>query len=998
MIPLVTRSCYSFMRGTSQPQTLCKTARQLGYRQLALTDTDNLYGMWTFLTACRKESIIPIIGAEVTEPNSRKRVTCLVENEIGFRNLCQLLSRRHCDDDFQLTKALEELAVGLVVPVTDEQLLVHLHGLGILVAAALCRRPTEEGRRLRRVARQFEVPAVAVPDSYFSTPGEYDLHRVLRAIDGNTSLSRLAKDQVDHPEAWLASPAEYKSRFSIWPEVIENSHILAKRLSFTGPQWGIVLPPYGGPGDKSPVDLLRQAAYEGAQCRYGIPLTTAVVDRLEHELVTIERMGFSSYFLVVRDIVRPVGIGSGPLICGRGSGAASLVAYCLGITNVCPMKHNLYFERFLNPGRTDPPDIDIDFAWDERDDILAGVLDKFGDHAAMVSSHILFQPRMAIRETAKVFGLADGEIGRITKRLSHFRHGLGKGDDWLSHLHSMPEMGQLDLPDPWLEILDFSRRMIGFPRYLSVHPGGVIITPRPVAEYVPVQYAPKGVPIIHWDKDSAEEAGLVKIDLLGNRSLGVIRDALANGRKNGVYIDTDHWEPEDDQATQATISRGGTMGCFYIESPAMRLLQQKARDASFEQVVLQSSIIRPAANNWIREYVRRLHGGSWPPLHPVVEEVLSETYGIMVYQEDVSRVAVALAGFSHVEADELRKVMAKKHRHRIMGDYRQRFAKGARSRGASEEVIERLWQMMQSFSGYSFCKPHSASYARVSFQAGYLKTHLPAEFMAAVLSNQGGFYSTFAYVSEARRLGLVLLHPNVNKSELRWQGRRKELQVGLMAVRGLSRKTMQQIVEKRRQAMFASVADFLERVNPPEDELRQLVMAGGLDSIAAHQDRSLILWEAARRQKDRNGKIKGSLFRAGSIVLPTLPKTPKRQKLRREFQALEFLCTCHPLSQLQDRLENSGRIMACNLFQNVGRMVRLAGWLITGKTVGTKHGETMQFLTFEDESGVAETVFFPTAYRRFSSLLESGRPYILHGRVEEEFGVVTLNVEYAGRL
>ncbi len=487
-------------------------------------------------------------------------------------------------------------------------------------------------------------------------------------------------------------------------------------------------------------------------------------------------MGYSAYFLVVRDIVHRKGEDGRRhkrRICGRGSGAASLVAYCLDITNVCPIRYNLYFERFLNPGRRDPPDIDIDFAWDERDEVLADVLGDYGGQAAMVCNHIRFQPRMAIRETAKVFGLPEGEIARLTRRLPWLSRGDGEGLQ--QRLQGLPSLADQDFSEPWPTILRLATRLIGLPRHLSVHSGGVIITPGPITDYVPIEYAAKEVPIrvpiIQWDKDGAEEAGLVKIDILGNRSLGVIRDCIAAVRQDGAPLTESGWNPEDDPPTREAIARGRTMGCFYIESPAMRLLEQKAGSGDFEQLVIQSSIIRPAANEFVREYVRRLHGGSWQPLHPAVGDILDETYGLMVYQEDVSRVAVALAGFSHADADGLRKVMAKKDKALQLRDYKQRFWDGCRRRGVDEADIDRVWRMMLSFDGYSFCKPHSASYARVSFQAAYLKRHHPAEFMAAVISNQGGYYSTFAYVSEAKRLGLAILPPDVNASDCRWQGR-----------------------------------------------------------------------------------------------------------------------------------------------------------------------------------------------------------------------------------
>ena len=744
MFPLRLRSSYSLLQATASPAALCRLARQYGYSGLALTDRDNLYGLWPFLRACRREGLRPVVGAEISTAGGNRFVTCLVQTSVGYAHLCNLLTMRHAAG-FDLIPELARHGEGLLLLADDLQVLEELRARGLRPVVDLGPQPTERGSRLRQWAKENGLPAVATPASRLAGEDELELYRLLRAVALNTSLSRLEKlESCQHIHS-LARPEDYRRRFEIWPEVVAASEELAAGCLFSGPEFGTVMPPWHGDGKEDPAVVLRQKAYQGACRRYGDDLSETVVERLEHELKVIETMGFSSYFLVVRDIVQrkgPDGRRRKRRICGRGSGAASLVAYSLEITNVCPLKYNLYFERFLNPGRTDPPDIDIDFAWDERDQVLDDVLRDFQGHAAMVSNHISFQPRMAIRETAKVFGLPDYEISRMTKRLPWVYRQAEEGLQ--EQLEGIPSLADQDFSAPWPEILRLAARLIGIPRYLSVHPGGVVITPGPISDYVPVEYAAKGVPIIQWEKDGTEEAGLVKIDILGNRSLGVIRDCVAAVRQRGVVLDEIGWNPEDDALTKNAVARGTTMGCFYIESPAMRLLQEKAGSGDFEQLVIQSSIIRPAANEFVREYVRRLHGGAWQPLHPAVGDILDDTFGLMVYQEVVSRVAVALAGFSHAQADGLRKVMSKKDKELQLCDYRNRFYAGCRQRKVEDADIDRVWRMMLSFDGYSFCKPHSASYARVSFQAAYLKHHHPAEFMAAVISNQGGYYSTFA--------------------------------------------------------------------------------------------------------------------------------------------------------------------------------------------------------------------------------------------------------------
>jgi error-prone DNA polymerase len=995
MIPLTVRSSYSLMWGTAYVKQVCLAAKRLGYDRLALTDTDNLYGLWPFLRTCRQEGLTPMVGAEVTDPMRKQRAVCLVEDEGGYRNLCRLLTRRHMDTEFDLQAVLPNYATGLVVLTQSADLLRTWHAAGVTVAAALPRKPPAPSHALCRTARHLGIPLAATPGSFFLQPQDAAVHRLLRAIDRNTCLSRLAADDLAPADAWLAPPAEYGRRFAILPEAVRATHEIAERLAFSGPQFGIVMPPFKNEAARNPARRLRRAAYAGARRRYGQELSEAVVERLEHELRSITDMGFAAYFLIVRDIVR-----RSPRTCGRGSGAASLVAYCLAITNVCPLKHNLYFERFLNPGRTDPPDIDVDFAWDERDDVLHSVLEQHRGHAAMVANHVLFQPRMAIREVAKVYGLTDAEIGRVAKRLPRFWHAGESESELLDGLQKRPESKALEFPPPWPEILAYAQRIIGTPRYLSVHPGGVVLTPRPIDEYVPLQRAPKGVPIVQWEKDAVEDAGLVKIDLLGNRSLGVIRDAIGNLRTNGEAFDDFHWEPEDDLPTQQSLAQGRTMGCFYIESPAMRLLQQKSKVGDFEHLVIHSSIIRPAANDFIREYIRRLHGGQWDPIHPLLTEVLNETFGIMVYQEDVSRAAVALAGFSHAEADALRKVMSKKDRQHQLQDFKNRFYAGARTQGVSEDQVAAIWDMMMSFSGYSFCKPHSASYARVSFQAAYLKLHHPAEFMAAVISNQGGFYSTFAYVSEARRLGLTILPPDVNASEIHWTGRDDVVRVGLLSIKGLAAETQQRLVDRRRPGPYHSMRDFLDRVRPAEDEARALIHCGALDGLNSGGNRAALMWQLAGWLKTRSAvsipqtrSLFGVADQTPTDYLPPLPPENEHDRLRREFAVLGFLCDRHPMELYAAARQKLHAVKAADLPRYLGRRVRLAGWLITGKVVTTKHGDPMEFLTFEDETGIVETTFFPQPYHRFCHMLDRARPYLLTGKVEEDWGAITLTVD-----
>ena len=813
---LQVHSHYSLMRGVPGLEALCLAAAQRGFDALALTDTDGLYGAVRFFEVAKSAGLRPILGAEVTTPlampgakmgartgtvapavgapeNGKAapmnptgpRATLLVRDQEGYGNLCRILTRRHLDPRFEVGPALARRSAGLVVVSASLPLLKALRevrpprdlylALGPVGASATGAR---RGGVLKAIAdaRRLGIEPVAVNDVHFLDPGDYERHLLVRAIDGNTTLDRVPADDLAPPSAWLKPTAEMERLVPHCPESLETAARIADECALTTPPWGPhVHPRFADLGGDIPADsyaLLVARCDEGARRRYGT-IAPAVRARLDYELAIVRDKGYADYFLVVQEIVR-----RSPRTCGRGSAAASIISYCLGITHVEPIRHDLYFERFLNRGRVDPPDIDVDFCWDERDDVIDWVFKVFGpEKVAMIANHVTFRARAAVREVAKVHGLPDGEIKRVTDRLAH---------DWSHHtaaeaatnhpLFQGAEMeakrgGLLGRP-PWPAILAAAAAIDGAPRHLSVHCGGVVIAPDGVDAHVPVEMATKGVRVIQWEKDQAEDAGLVKIDLLGNRSLSVIRDACATLAQNGgPDIPYDEFDPIDDAATQALLRDGDTMGVFYVESPSMRQLQQKTRRGDFEHLVIHSSIIRPAANDYIREYVRRLRGGAFEPLHPILGEVMRDTYGIMCYQEDVARVAIRMAGFTDAEADGLRKVISKKWAEKQVDDFRQRFTAGALERGIEAGIIEQVWKMILSFSGYSFCKPHSASYALVSFKSAWLKAHHPAEFLAAVLRNEGGYYSPFAYVSECRRMGIAVRPPDVNESGKSWIGR-----------------------------------------------------------------------------------------------------------------------------------------------------------------------------------------------------------------------------------
>ena len=827
-VHLHVHSYYSMMHGVSSPEDLCNEAKKAGFTHLALTDTNGFYGLINFLEAARDSGIEPIVGAEVK--TSDTSAVILAKTVRGYEILSEVITRRHLDADFSLPHALPDRCPDIVLLSADPELLQCLRNRFECFLEIV---PGPFDRKLLQTAKALGIPPVATNAVHFAHAEDHSLHRMVRAIDLNKTMSTLPPGEIARPGQWLKSSPEMAACFPSCPEAMANAVKIAEGCHTAWDHFRTVFPHYLDRREDH-FALLLSECRKGISWRYG-QTGEAVEYRLSEELALIESKGFVDYFLVVADIVR-----RRPIHCGRGSGAASLVSYLLGITHVDPIRHNLVFSRFLNSERKDLPDIDVDFPWDERDALFEEIIAHYGnERLALVSNHVGFRGRGSVREIAKVYGIPASEIKEVTRRMHFWGH---SGNLW-EYIKTHPKFHNFPLDDPWREIIDLSARLQSLPRNIGTHCGGVVLVPDRISRYVPVQISAKGARIIQWEKDQTEKAGLVKIDLLGNRSLAVIRDTLASVRENtGKDLDYPRFNPLDDPPTQQLLRSGKTMGVFYVESPAMRLLQEKSGVGDFEHLVIHSSIIRPAANRFIREYLLRLHGEPYEPLHPSLKNLLSESYGILVYQEDVVQAAMTLAGFTWGEADRLRKVISKKSREQL-SQYRARFAEGCARNGVSADVVESVWEMFISFSGYSFCKPHSASYALVSFKSAYLKVHHPAEFMAAVLSNGGGFYSTFSYISEARRMGLEVKGPDINESRLPFTGRDKTVRIGLQQLRDIKKSTVDAILKERNErGPFVSLEDFLKRVSITSTDGAVLAKSGALDSISGLLNRPQVLW------------------------------------------------------------------------------------------------------------------------------------------------------------
>jgi len=1001
-VHLNVHSHYSRGWGIGTIEELCQSAKDQGMDRLALTDTNGLYALVFFIQTASEVGIRPIVGSELT--TDEHRAVLLVRNHEGYANLCRIISDRQCHQDFDLIKSLKERREGLIIFSDDSTLLKALKKDSkedLFVEMS----PGYNMSNCYAFSRKTGIPPLATNRVYLITGDQFPLHRILRAVALNSKLSRLRCEDTCREHNFLNAAQSMIDQFPHAPLAIRNTLEVAERCLMSWDFSRIIFPRFEQMTDREAYQSLYRATIEGCRRRYG-ELTPTVKERVEHEMKIIREKNFAHYFLVVADITKRA-----CRSCGRGSAAASIVSYALGITHVDPIKHHLFFERFLNPGRMDPPDIDVDFAWDERDQIIDYVFSRYGNRrAAMVANHNTYGARSAIREVAKVFGLTEAEISHVTSKIGFGWHLKGIWRELADH----PKMRGIEFKKPWDEILRAAVQLEDHLNHLSVHCGGLVIVPDEIRRYCPVEISANGVQVLQWEKDSVEDARLVKIDILGNRSLAVIRDALGLVETNyGRRIDYASWSPINDSETMEIFYRGDTFGVFYFESPATRQVLKKVSSGfSFEEYsrldhfhlnVVVTSIIRPASNRSIHTWVARLHGQPWDTPHPLLRPALKETLGVMVFQEQLSQAAMHLAGFDPAEADTLRKVVSKKHKARKLRDFYAQFIRGASERGVSLEVIEDVWQMMMGFDGYSFCKPHSASYTLVAYKSAYLRAHYPAEFMASVISNGGGYYSTFGYLSEAKRMGLKILPPNINQSEIKYTGRNREIRVGLMQMKALSREGRKIIIHERsKNGPFIGFEDFLHRAGRhlQLQDVRILIKIGCFDSIARGLSRPSLMWQALRFFSEEHQEEKTpTLFSTPPMLSPVKqPPYPKDLMLKHELETLGFLISLHPLDRYQGLLKGLDYVRARDLHAHVGKRVTTIGWLVTGKTVHTKDGDPMKFVSFEDTTGLYETVFFPKEYNRFCHMLNEMRPYILKCKVEEDFGSITLTVAWIGFL
>lgn len=1014
-IHLNCHSNYSLLEGADPIDSLVQAAATMGYPALALTDTNALYGAVAFYRSTQQAGIHPVFGAEITDPNTSARAVILAKNLEGFGEICRIISDRRLQPEFSLAKRLRSASCHIIILCPDKEILrsiVQERG-GKNIYVELTRFASSGGHHIRdllKFAYRNRLPVAATNRTFFIRSEGWETHRLLSAIRTNTTIHTLPPGATVSPDAWMKPPHEMTRLFGDFPDAIRNTRKIAEQCQVVLPIGQVLFPRYDLPPGTTPSAYLSKLAHTGTRTLYGNVLPTNVARRLAYELKVIDGLSFASYFLIVWDIVREAKARGIPTV-GRGSAANSLVCRALAITEVDPIKHNLYFERFLNPERQDYPDIDIDFPWNRRDEMLDYVFKKYGhDHVALISAHVHFRGRSVLRETGKAIGIPCAEIDAFVKRLPHSVD-IARLQETRD---AIPECRNLPLEDePYKTMIALGKRIDGFPRHLSIHCGGIVISPFPITHRIPLEKTPKGLVVTQYDMYPVEDMGLLKIDLLAQKGLAVLADTIRDVEAHTkIKIDFARIDPTEDPKTRDLIRAGKTIGCFYIESPGMRNLLKKLRVASFEMLTAASSIIRPgvADSGMMKSFIDR-HNGKEKirALHPKVEEILKDTFGVMIYQEDVIKVAHAIAGMSLGEAEGLRKCMSKKRDWEDMNNYRERFLSGALANGVTPKTAQEIWRQIESFAGYAFCKAHSASFAIVSYQTAYLKAHYPAEFMAAVLSNRGGFYDALAYVEEARRLGLTILPPHINHSDSAFttiassnaseKDKRRGIRVGLSQVKGLTDAAIHSIVKERRENSYTSLEDFLSRVTIDTHECESLIRCGALDGLGL--SRPNLLWRLKIFDRNRGRSFSQATGQTAfpqdkrSIALPPLAEYSLQEKLLAELECLDIAVSAHLLSLYN--IEDKNVTHASEISRLPGRLVTLAGWLVNSKRTRTVKNEFMKFLMLEDATETFEVTLFPKIYRRFGPLLYDRGPYFVKGRVEQEGQCCTVTALWLGR-
>ena len=1024
---------FSLLDGASRIKNLVTAVKELGMDSVAITDHGVMYGTIDFYKECLKQGVKPIIGCEVyLAPGSRKErqeingvkyyhLILLAENQTGYRNLVQLVSLANIEGmyykprvDKELLKKYHEGIICLSACVAGEipraliqgnkakaeslvQEYLNIFGKDNFFLEIQNHGLAEErisNAGLVELAQKYNIGLVATNDCHYVSRADSEFHDILLCIQMGKTIADPARMRFNSDDYYVKSPAEMAELFKDYPEAIANTEKIAARCQVDFEFGHIQLPYY-----PIPSQYADDEAYLRALCEQALPnrypkSSEAVIKRLDYELSIIHRMGYDSYFLIVWDFInysRQHGIGVGP---GRGSAAGSIVAYLLGITNLDPLKYELLFERFLNPDRVTMPDIDIDFDYIQRSKVIDYVKERYGyDHVAQIVTFGTMAAKGAVRDVGRVLNMPYSQVADIAKLIpNELKITLDKA------LKESADLRKLyDSDADVKKLIDLARKIEGLPRHSSTHAAGVVIARNPLTDYLPVAVS-EGTLVTEFDKDHVEELGLLKMDFLGLRTLTVINDTIANIKKNRQEVIDINAIPLADELTADMLCAGKTGAVFQMESSGMTNLVKDLAPRNFADLIPTVALYRPGplGSGMVEDFIGGRHGTKEVTyMHPLLEPILKETFGVVLYQEQVMQIVQVLAGFSLGQADLLRRAMGKK-KHEILLAQKENFLKGCAQNQIDADLATTIFDLLTHFADYGFNKSHSAAYALVAWQTAYLKAHYPAEFMAAMLTSIMDTQKVPRYIELARRMELEILPPDINASMANFSVDHEAIRFGLAAVRNVGDAAIASIVEARQaDGRFKSLLDFCKRIDTStinKRMLESLIKCGAFDSLGAKRSQLLAIMDAAmsEAQREKRDAMNGQLGLFGedigetyALKLPDIPEASMPERLNWEKENTGFYITGHPLDEFRASLKNLPTI---EFIQHGGvkdkQVVRIGGMVTEAKRITTRKGDTMCFLTIEDYTERLEVTVFPRVFYVNTAVLVPDMPLIIQGRVD----------------
>ncbi len=1033
---------YSLLDGACRIEDMIELAIQFKMPALAITDHGNMFGAIEFFKKAKKAGIKPIIGVEAyIAPESRfekstqkgrenaYHIVLLAKNQEGYRNLLKLVSagylegfyykpridkellRKHHEGLIALTACLHgEVPHRMVKSGMDaarksaleykeifgEDFYLEIQDHGIPEEAIV-----REG--MKELSEELNIPLVATNDIHYLKKEHADAHDILLCLQTGKDYDDPNRMRYSTKELYFKSPQEMEELFGDYPGAIENTLEIAEKCNLEIPFGTLHLPVYQIPAEETVStldDYLEKLAWEGLQKRYE-EITPEIKQRFEHEISVIKQMGFSGYFLIVRDFTsyaRQNGIPVGP---GRGSAAGSLVSYALGITNIDPLRYNLIFERFLNPERVTMPDIDIDFCYERREEVIQYVRQKYGEkNVTQIITFGTMAARAVIRDVGRVLKMRYNDVDKIAKMIP-------PNTKLAEAIKTVPELKELvenTDEEIYKKLFDYALVLEGLSRHASTHAAGVVIAPEDLTNFVPLYKSKEGDVTTQYDMKWIEEIGLLKMDFLGLRTLTVIDDTLKLLKRRGIELDLDKL-PLDDPETYALFSRGETVGVFQFESSGMREYLRKLKPNRIEDLIAMNALYRPGPMENIDDFILRKQGAKkieYP--HPMLEPVLSETYGIIVYQEQVMQIASRLAGFSLGGADILRRAMGKK-KDELMQEQREKFLSGAAQNGIPEKLAEEVFELIRKFARYGFNKSHAAGYSVVAYQTAYLKAHYPAEFMAASLTSEMGDTSrVMILMDECKRMGINILPPDVNESFANFTVVNGDIRFGLGAIKNVGLGAIKSIIRARKKhGRFKTIFDLVQHLDlrlVNKKVLESLVQAGAMDSLEGHRAQLFASVELAinyaQRTQTEHQSGQRSIFDLGQSTpknngngrYPDLPEAEpwdKTKILAMEKELLGFYLSGHPLVRFRNDVNAFSTISLDALASlDDGTQVRVAGILNKVRTHQDRKQKTMAFAIIEDFTGTSDVVIFSDTYEKHRFLIQPDAMVLLVGHVAKQ--------------